>query len=608
MFSLLFSSLFFNSGSAQNLSIQLAPTSPPIQLPAGGGSFNFDAAVINNEITPQNFSVWILVQLPSGAWYGPVLGPVNLTLPAGASISRNRNQTVPGIAPAGWYTYEGRLGNYPGAVWDADRFQFVKLAEGVMDTLWTHTYGGNGYEIGACVLETRDGGFAVVGSTNSCGAGDYDLLLLKTDAAGTQIWQKTFGTEGWDGGNFIRETQDGGFILVGTSHNGNDGDVYLVRTNSAGDSIWSRTFGGAGYDDGRCVRQTSDGGFILTGCTTLSGTAGKDVYLIKTNAQGDEIWSRTFGGDYDDVGNSLLITPDGGYLIVGYTYLDGTDNCDVYLIKTDAAGHSVWSRTVGGGSWDYGLDVESTQDGGYVISGYTYSYGAGLTDVYLFKTDAQGNLIWQRTFGGAGYDFGRAVEPLPGGGFLIAGSTDSFGWGEADAYLITTNPNGEETESYNYGGAQVDEARDVRGTQDGGCILAGTTNSFGAGSGDVYLLRLAPISNSERRVFFPPPVETSPLPGWMHPSSLEISSELITKRPSGSGSFITFSLAQASTVALDLFDICGRRIEVGYPRLIFCASGFQSIPYDRSVLAAGIYIYRIRTGAQTICGKLIVTK
>ncbi len=311
MFFLLFSSFFSTSGSAQDLSIQMTPISPPIQIPAGDGSFSFDAAVFNNGVTPQSFSLWILAQLPSGIWYGPVLGPISLTLPAGAFISRNRSQSVPDLAPAGVYSYEGRLGNYPNTIWDSDRFQFVKLAEGALDTIWMHTYGGEGYEIGNGVLEARDGGFVVVGSTNSFGAGDYDVLLLKTDAAGTPIWQKTFGTESWECGTSLLQTQDDGYIIVGARYNGNDCDVYLIKTNSAGDSARSRVFGGTGYDDGRCVRQTPDGGFIITGCATLSGAADKNVYLIKTNAQGDEIWSRTFGGSYDDVGNSVQITPDG---------------------------------------------------------------------------------------------------------------------------------------------------------------------------------------------------------------------------------------------------------------------------------------------------------
>ena len=607
MFCLLFSLLSCRSGSAQNLSIQLTPEPLPIQIPSGGGSFSFDAAVSNNDIIPHSCSVWIQVQLPNGIWYGPVLGPLNLTLPAGASITRNRNQTIPGSAPPGLYTYEGRLGDYPGAVWDLDRFQFTKLAQGAMDTLWTRFYGGNGYEIGTGVLETRDGGFVLVGSTTSVGAGDCDVLLLKTDAAGNIVWQKTFGTDAWDSGNSIQGTQDDGFILVGTRHNGNDCDVYLIKTNSAGDSVWSKTFGDTGYDDGRSVRQTPDGGFIIAGCTTPPGATDKDLYLIKTNAQGDEIWSHTYGGNCDDVGNSVQITPDGGYFIVGYTYLQGEDNCDVYLIKTDAEGQQIWSRSLGGASWDYGLDGELTQDGGSVIVGYTYSYGSGVTDVYFLKTDVQGNLIWQRTFGGSGYDFGRAVEPASDGGFLIAGSTDSFGEGETDVYLIITDADGEEIESWTFGGIQADEGRDIRGTQDGGCILAGATNSFGAGGGDVYLVRLAPIADSGRCIFSPPTAETALHSSWMNPPLPENSPEERIFGCAITASLITFSLTHDSPVALDLFDVCGRRVEVGFPRNFFCASGFQCISYNKKSLASGIYLYRIQAGAQTIGGKLIVT-
>jgi len=206
---------------------------------------------------------------------------------------------------------------------------------------------------------------------------------------------------------------------------------------------WWRTYGGTGYDEGYSVQQTADGCYIITGFTESFGVGTPEtanVYLIKTNTSGDTLWTRTYGGRDDDWGYSVQQTADGGYVIAGTTFSFGAGNLDVYLIKTDASGDALWTRTYGGSDCDEGYSVQQTADGSYIIAGYSASFGTGDdNDVYLIKTDASGDTAWTRTYGGTNYEEGRSVQQTQDGGYIVAGITRSFGAGLSDVYLIKTD-------------------------------------------------------------------------------------------------------------------------------------------------------------------------
>jgi hypothetical protein len=195
---------------------------------------------------------------------------------------------------------------------------------------------------------------------------------------------------------------------------------------------------GASLDEGRSVQQTSDGGFIIVGYTASFGAG--DVWLIKTDADGNKLWDRTFGGSMVDRGYSVQQTSDGGFIIVGWTWSFGAGGPDVWLIKTDADGNKLWDRTFGGSDWDEGYSVQQTSDGGFILVGWTWSFGAGGPDVWLIKTDADGNKLWDRTFGGSMVDRGFSVQQTSDGGFIIVGATTSFGAGDYDVLLIKSRP------------------------------------------------------------------------------------------------------------------------------------------------------------------------
>jgi len=317
---------------------------------------------------------------------------------------------------------------------------------------WEKTFGGSawdeveggerGEETGA-VEQTEDGGYIIVASTRSFGAGFYDVYLIKTDANGNEIWSKTFGGYDWDAGHDVQQTKDGGYIIVGETVSFGRGfffetDVYLIKTDANGNETWSKTFGGIYDDVGYSVQQTKDGGYIIVGETQSfrPGSTVEDVYLIKTDANGNETWSKTFGGTDIERGQSVQETTDGGFIITGRTWSFGGGRADVYLIKTDANGNETWSKTFGGTDWESGNSVQETADGGYIIAGEKCPCPEGTGDVYLIKTDANGNETWSKTFGGIGQEVGTSVQEIASGEYIIAGDTNSFGNGGFDVYLI----------------------------------------------------------------------------------------------------------------------------------------------------------------------------
>jgi len=252
--------------------------------------------------------------------------------------------------------------------------------------------------------------------------------------------------------------------------------------------VWSQTFGGSGGDHAKSVQQTADGGYILAGCTQSYGAGNSgDAWLVKTDATGVEQWSQTFGGSRYDAAESVQQTTDGGYILAGYSESYGAKsfgfgvgaNDNAWLIKTDAMGVEQWSQTFGGSKDDYIYFVQQTTDGGYILAGRTESYGAVSKNAWLIKTDATGVEQWSQTFGGISIDWIYSVQQTTDGGYILAGYTDSYGAGYGDAWLIKTDAAGVEQWSQTLGGSEDDnEVWSIQQTTDGGYILAGRTYSY----------------------------------------------------------------------------------------------------------------------------------
>jgi len=358
-------------------------------------------------------------------------------------------------------------------------------------TTFERTFGGGDFDQGYSVDETSDGGYIIVGETSSFGAGSYDVYLIKTDARGNKVWERTIGGGNWDVGHSVKETKDGRYLIVGSTQSYGAGgwDVYLIKTDSQGNKLWEKTYGAQYDDSGISVEETKDGSYIIAGWTWSYETGSYDVYLIKTDSNGNKLWEKTFGGAKDDYGNSVQETSDGGYIIAGETWSFGAGVKDVYLIKTDPQGNKLWEKVYGGEYADTARAVQETSDGGYIVLGETSSFGAGAEDVYLIKTDSKGNKLWEKTFGGSGHDFGISIQKTQDGGFIISGDTSSLGAGDYDVYLIRTDSEGKGLWERTFGGLSADEGYSVQETRDGGYIIAGRTFSAGAGASDVYLIK-----------------------------------------------------------------------------------------------------------------------
>ncbi len=375
--------------------------------------------------------------------------------------------------------------------------------------IWSQTYGGRDTDECLAMTATDDGGFALAGETRSFGEGGWDAYLVKADADGEQVWQQTYGDDATDQAYCIATTADGGYIVGGTSSGLGNGafDFYLIKTDGDGEMEWWRSgYGRGGYDHCQSVFQTPDGGYSMAG--KLDGNRW-DMHLIQTDERGDQTWAHSYHRQWSENAYDHLMTEDGGFILAGFANLPDQDIWDVYVVRTDDEGNQVWARSYGGDASELCLSIAETFDGCYTLAGRTNSFGAGDYDFYLIKIDEDGEVIWSRTYGGEGEDACYSVIQVEDGGFVLAGHSSSFGEGGLDCYLVRTDAEGEEQWSLTFGGEGQEYCRTVVCTPDGGYVLGGNTESFGAGGLDMWLVRTSPdplLGNVE-----PPVIAVDPI-------------------------------------------------------------------------------------------------
>ncbi len=345
---------------------------------------------------------------------------------------------------------------------------------------------------GNCVKQTSDNGYIITGFDATTGM-YQSLYLLKVDSLGNQIWSKQLGNVPYaDAGNSILQTNDGGYAILGyTSAYSTLGgyDMYLIKTNSLGDTLWTKTFGGTGYDIGNELKQTTDGGFILVGYFS-SISNGLDIYLVKTDSLGNVIWTRNYGGSSDDLGQSVAQTSDGGYIIAGATNSYGAGNYDAYFIKTNAVGDTLWTKILGGTNYDIATSIIESTSGVLVYTGYTKSFSMGDADIWIGKYASNGySLTGGITIGWIGNDYAQSIKQAIDGGFIIAGFTDSFGSGAKDVLIIKTDSSCFYDWDRNFGGTSDDQAFSIGICDDNGFVIVGQTTSFGSTGNDIYLIK-----------------------------------------------------------------------------------------------------------------------
>jgi hypothetical protein len=298
--------------------------------------------------------------------------------------------------------------------------------------------------------------------------------------------------EYYDRGNDIIQTTDGGYLIAGRTVKFHKGGVeaYLVKLSSMGDTLWTEVFGGGGSEEALSVVECKEGGYTFCGYSNSNSNGAMDAYAVHTDAQGKELWAYTYGGDAIDRGFAILQTLDGGYIISGESYSFGSGGVNAYLVKLDKDGKELWFRSFGGNGIQEGNSVVETADGGFVITGGTNNFGPGDKDVYLIKVSAKGAEEWVCSFGGTGSEEGKSIAQTMDGGYIVAGYTNSVGKGGDDVYIVKADEFGQVVWEKSFGGEYDEQATSVFETDDDGYVITGYTNSKGAGGVDVYLLRL----------------------------------------------------------------------------------------------------------------------
>ncbi|MBD3285852.1 T9SS type A sorting domain-containing protein [candidate division WOR-3 bacterium] len=357
------------------------------------------------------------------------------------------------------------------------------------DTLWTKTYGGEQQDTAYSVCPTSDGGYVIAGITNSMGAGDCDGYLVKTDSAGNLDWEQTYGSEFADGFFNVLETSDGHYLVSGwTSITPFNTDSWLVKVDALGNVVWEKTYGGGDIDSTIGMVPTHDGNYLAVGYSVSYATEGyADAWVLKFDPEtGDTLWAKTY--NYSTGSGDFFVsgcqTPDDGFLFTGATSV-AVGNWDTYVVKTDSFGVPMWSRSYHWGVYDRVFSACQTSDGSYLITG-TANLGQG--EVLILKMDEAGDTVWTKLYGGEGEDRSWGICPSGDTMFFVSGRTSSFGSGGYDLWILAIDTEGDTLWTDTYGGTGDEWCYFPIMNAKGNLMLPAYTTSWGAGGADFWLL------------------------------------------------------------------------------------------------------------------------
>ncbi|MBU1636472.1 T9SS type A sorting domain-containing protein [bacterium] len=522
------------------------------------------------------------------------------------------------------------------------------------DTLWTRTYGGSEEDVGNSIIPAQDGNYWLSGRTMSYGVGARDWLLIKIDENGDSLWSRTFGSAGADWGGRIEPTSDGGMIMTGQwSSDSLGAQMGIIKLNADGNSLWGKYFGGPGHEVCTDAFETEDGGYILAGTTESYAIGERDYWLLKLNANGDSLWSHSYGGEFMENCNAVQPTDDGGYMLGGTTWSYGAGAADMWIVKTNATGDSLWSRTYGGAADDDCRDICKTRDGGFVLAGFSREFNGG--ESVLIRVDANGDSLWSLRNGSLEDDDRNYwIETLSDGSYFTGGLRLNHPEENDDFWLIRTGPDpvrhapGEfervspvdssyagETQQY----VELIWTRSI--DLDGDIIhyllhldsptfdfvpmpidtvLSDTAFTFEAPFIDLPHQSLDEIHEFHWSVFATDgfdTVEASNGAGYflldrtgdIDNSFIELPAEFslsVYPNPFNPSTTIEFSLPQAGFVRLALFDITGREIRTLLNERR--SAGSYNLKIDCADLPSGILFARLNGETQTVTQKLMLIK
>jgi len=365
---------------------------------------------------------------------------------------------------------------------------------------WAKTYGGEAEDVAYSIQQTSDSGYIIAGNSNSfCYTLNSDFWLLKLDSNGNVQWQKKYGkceNYGQDEvATSVKENPDGGYIIAGYTYSSGQGDqdIWILKIDAEGNVQWQKTYGGTNSDSPSSIKLTADGGYIVLGSTTSFGAGNGDFWVLKLDDKGDVIWQKTYGDSSDEIATSIVVTSEGQYVIAGYAFMEGKKG-ELRILRLASDGTVIWEKGYGEWECDRAHAIQ-TADGGFAVAGYTASYGAGLRDFLVLKIDDFGDIQWQKAYGGTDQEQVNAIQQTSDKGFLVAGSTRSYGAGNNDFWVLKLDKNGNPLWKKAYGGPQDDYAEDIQLTSDGSFVVAGSTYSFGFKSAEFWVIKADPYGN-----------------------------------------------------------------------------------------------------------------
>ncbi|MDG1841546.1 MAG: T9SS type A sorting domain-containing protein [Crocinitomicaceae bacterium] len=390
------------------------------------------------------------------------------------------------------------------------------------------THGGTDDDIGYCFAINKQGGYVLVGAERRLENSSEDLSLLSLDEKGNVIWATNWGSSRSDIPEHIEQTQDGGYVIAGSRYdNGFIGqDGFISKVNKDGLILWLKYYGGKFRDELFSVKQTKDLGYIACGFSTsdtITSSFG-EMYLVKTDSLGNKEWETFIGEKGKDIAFDIIETSDGSFMAVGtlsgfhrYSTFEFTQtNSDLLIAKVNSNGTLIWKKQFGGNQNEIGKQIKEAPDGGFYIVGSSQSFGVGSFDIYLLKVNVNGEEEWMKTFGNSGFDYGQSIDINEHHELYITGATNVDAiTQETDIIALKTDENGNEIWSTYIGGDQSDYGNYIRATSDEGCAIIGNSKSIGNGGNDIFFVKidanglLQPISGNVQPslLVYPNPVK-----------------------------------------------------------------------------------------------------
>jgi uncharacterized delta-60 repeat protein len=369
-----------------------------------------------------------------------------------------------------------------------------------LNAQWAMTYGADADDATTSIQKTADGGYIVVGSIQflddtASYFNDFNFWILKLTSDGAIEWQKTYGANYLDERAYsIQQTKDGGYIVGGFQGQNYNNKILIIKLASDGNIEWHKHYGNSPtvlYS----LQQTSDGGYIVAGSCGPDTEGDIEILILKLSFDGAIEWQKTYGGSEFEVAYSIQQTIDGGFIAAGESQSFGAGGSDIWILKLASDGYIEWQKIYGGSESERANSIQQTNDGGYIVAGHIGSYGAGQSDFWILKLSPEGYIDWNKTYGGSKNETAYSIQQTFDGGYIIAGETQSFGGGQRDIWSLKLNSGGDIEWQKAYGGRQDDVASFIQQTYDGGFIVSGSTDTYGVGRKDFLLLKL--FSNGE---------------------------------------------------------------------------------------------------------------